>query len=93
MSNTPFLDRKTLERIEERVADILINLEDELIDRMLGSDGLAYGDLDLPREERLLKYVDDDNRGVNTWLRNEEPDEYQKRTRAFVTDAEKEGVL
>ena len=93
MSTTPYLDRKTLERIEERVAEILIHLEDEMIERMVDSGQLAYGDLDLPRQQRLLKYRDDEGQGVNQWLRQHEPEEFQRRTRAFVVDAEQEGVL
>lgn len=93
MSTTPYLDRKTLERIEERVAEILIHLEDEMIDRMIDSGHLAYGDLDLPRQQRLLKYRDDEEQGVNQWMQQQEPEEFQRRTRAFVVDAEQEGVL
>jgi len=91
--NLFFLSRTSLEQIEEMAAERLISLEDDLIRSLIDSKGLSYGDIELPREERILSFADDEQRGLNAWIAENEPDDYIKRVQTFQTDVQESGLI
>lgn len=71
----------------------LLELEDSMVEALINSKGLTYGDIDLPPEERVLKFVDDEGRGVNNWIAENEPEEHGKRVQQFTRDAQNSGLI
>lgn len=83
----------TMKRIETTAMEMATNFVDELMDSMLDRDGSAYGDVELSREQRMLKFIDEEERGVNTQLKIADSEEYNKRVKQFRTDAETFGLV
>jgi uncharacterized protein YheU (UPF0270 family) len=91
--NLFFLSKESFEVIEDLAYERLTSLEDQLIESLINSKGLTYGDIELPREERILKFQDDELRGVNQWLAQNEPKEYEKRLAEFTSDVQQSGLI
>mgnify|MGYP003150964358 CR=1 FL=1 len=87
------LDRKFLQSVEDMIMDILASFEDEMVTALVDSKGLTYGDLELSREERMMKFLDDESIGVNEELATSDPEEASRRQRDFMRDAEDSGVV
>ena len=79
-----------LKDVEDRLFEMAAALEDELVRSLLGSRRVAYGDVTLSRPERILKFVDDRERGVVDALDQLDPDEANRRRRQFQFDVERE---
>lgn len=93
MSNFPFLGPESFQRIEDMTVDLLQQLEDDMVEGLINSKGLTYGDIDLPLEERVLKFVDDEARGVNAWVAQNEPEEHARRVREFAAAVQRSGLI
>lgn len=93
MSNLFFLSPESFQAIEDEAFEILAAAEDAMVESLINSKGLTYGDIELPREERVLKFVDDELRGVNAWIAQNEPEEHGKRTREFGQDVQQSGLV
>lgn len=85
--------KEFLESVEEMAFAMLKDQEDRIIRDMINAKGLAYGDVELNRSDRILKFMQDEQDGVNEALRLSEPDEYEKRLRQFQKDAQEEGLV
>lgn len=85
--------KEFLESVEEMAYEMLRDMEDELVREMINSRGLAYGDVELNREDRILKFLADDQDGVLDALQFSNPEEYQKRLREFERDAQEAGLI
>ena len=85
--------KEFLESVEEVAYEMLRDMEDELVREMINSRGLAYGDVELNREDRILKFLADDQDGVLNALQFGNPEEYQKRLREFERDAQEAGLI
>lgn len=71
------------------VITMLADFEEEMVKAMIDNRGLAYGDLDLDPPERILKFLDDEERGVNEAMRAVDEDELNRRQSQFISDVER----
>jgi|TARA_Y100000310_G_scaffold220301_1_gene221807 hypothetical protein len=85
-----FLGRDFLQEIEDDAAAMLGLLEDEAVDAMINSKGLAYGDVELNPTQRMMKFVDDEQSGVNA---NLSPETRARRSAQFRGDVENSGAI
>ena len=64
-----------------------------LRESMLGRKSQAFGDVMLPPAERIARFMDDEQRGVNAQLLLSNPDEYEKRLRRYMLDIRSKRVV
>ena len=87
------IGREFLSEVEEMVIELLTDFENEMVKAMINNRGLAYGDLDLDPQERMLKFLDDETRGVNEAMRAVDEDELGRRQSQFTRDVERTGTV
>lgn len=87
------LSKEFLESVEDMAFSILRDLEEETVRAMINGKGLAYGDVELNRVDRIMKFLMDDADGVNDTLQMSDPDEYRRRLRQFQRDAQEAGLI
>jgi len=87
-----YLERAFFEEIENLVYDMAITMQDFLVDSFIDKKGLTYGDVDNGTADRIQKFIDEEQTGVNAALRTNNPDEYQKRLNQFRRDVESSGL-
>jgi hypothetical protein len=87
-----FTSKAYLDSVEELVFEMCKDIEDGLTDSMIDGDGLAYGDVPLSREERILKFVEDEESGVHVVLKVQDPDEFIRREDQFRRDVKDAGL-
>ncbi len=92
MSEVTFLNRQFLDDLTRDVADQARQLLDFLTDSMIDSKGLAWGDVPLNADERIMKFMNDEAGGVNEQLKMTNPEEYGKRLREFQRDVKQLGL-
>jgi len=92
MTGSPFITREYLDSVEQLVYQMCVEYEDEMVRAMIDADGLAYGDVPLSREERILKYIEDQETGVHTVLQVQNPDEFIRRDDEFQRDTRDVGL-
>jgi hypothetical protein len=87
-----FLSKDFLDSVEEMAFEILKDLEDSAVEAMVDAKGLAYGDVPLTREDRIMKYLMDEQGGVLQVLQLQNPDEFRKRVAQFERDVQDAGL-
>ena len=85
--------REFLQEVEDMVITMLSDFEDRMVKAMIDNRSLAYGDLDLEPAERMLKFLDDEERGVNEAMRAVDEDELGRRQSQFTRDVERTGTI
>lgn len=81
-----------LSSVEQLAYEMLADFEEEIVRDMVDQKGLAYGDVELSRQDRIVKFLLDDADGVNEALKLSNPDEYDKRLRQFQRDVQEAGL-
>ena len=77
---------------EDRLYLMAVAFEDELVKAMIDGKGLTYGDVTLSRGERILKFLDDEQRGVVSAMDQLDPAESGKRKNQFLKDTREAGL-
>ena len=86
------LSRDYLEGEEKWAYNWVVDFENLAVEAMVDGKGLAYPDEELSREQRILKFIDDEMRGVNDSMKQVSIDRSGKDQRQFVSDVETEGL-
>lgn len=86
------LDKDFLDDLEKEILDWSKTIMNFLTDSMIGSKGLAWGDVPLNADERIMKFMNDETQGVNEQLKLSNPEEYGKRLREFQRDVKQRGL-
>jgi hypothetical protein len=84
------LGKEYLQGIEDLAFEFLIDFEDRAVKSLIDNKGLTYGDVELNPMQRMMKFIDDEQRGVNS---NLSPEERIRRSREFITDTEQTGTV
>lgn len=93
MSGSILLSKDFLDSVEDLAVSMLKDLEDSTIESMVDSRGLAYGDVELTTQDRIMKFVIDEQDGVNTALKFSDPDEYARRVAQYQRDLREAGLI
>ena len=86
------LSRVYLEGEEDWAFQWIKDFEDIAVEAMIDGKGLSYSDEELNRAQRILKFIDDEMRGVNDSMKQVSIDRSGKDQRQFVSDVEAEGL-
>ncbi len=92
MSEVTFLNKEFLDDLTRDVADQAKDLLEFLTASMIDAKGLAWGDVPLNADERIMKFMNDEAGGVNEQLKLSNPEEYGKRLREFQRDVRQRGL-
>jgi hypothetical protein len=84
------LGKDYLQGVEDLAFEYLIDFEDRAVKALIDNKGLSYGDVDLDPMQRMMKFMDDETRGINA---NLSPEERGRRSKEFVTDTERTGAV
>lgn len=87
------LSKDFLDSVEDLAVSMLKDLEDSAVEAMVNAKGLAYGDVEPSLNDRIMKFVIDDQEGVNAALQFSEPDEYRRRLKQFQRDVQEAGMV
>ncbi len=87
------IGREFLSEVEDMVIALLGDFEEEMVKAMVDNRSLAYGDLALDPQERMLKFLDDEERGINEAMRAVDEDELNRRQSQFTRDVERTGTI
>ena len=90
--STELLSRRFLQEVEDLVFEMLVDFEDEMVDALVDNKGLSYGDESVSRDQRILKFLDVELRGVNDAMGLVDPGRHEKQRSGFVDDVEAEGL-
>ncbi len=88
MSVSFLLKREQLDDVRERVFLQIDKIIQHTITALLDDEGLVFGQVELEREERVLKVVDLAQRGVLEALRQIAPHHYDDILKQFTKDVE-----
>jgi hypothetical protein len=84
------LSREYLQGVEDFAFEILADFEDQAVKALIDNKGLTYGDVELDPMQRMMKFMDDETRGINA---NLSPEERGRRSKEFVSDTERTGAV
>lgn len=90
---TMFTTKAFLDSVEDLAYEMARDMEDALVEGMVDAEGLAYGDVELGRPDRMMKFVLDHRAGILAALRAQDPEEYRKRVGQFRRDVREAGLV
>jgi hypothetical protein len=88
MSVSFLLKREQLDEVRERVFLQIDKIIQHTITALLDDKGLVFGEIELNRQERMLKVVDLAQRGVLEALRQIAPHHYDDILKQYAKDVE-----
>ncbi len=82
------LKREQVDEVQARVFGQINTIIEDIIEAFLDEGGLVFGQVELEREERVLKVVDLAQRGVLEALQQIAPHHYDDILKQFAEDVE-----
>ena len=75
-----------LQDVEDQALEEIMDRTLAVLDAMLGPDGMAYGDVEVSRADRIARFLDLAQRGVLDVLQTMSPPTYDMLIRDYLRD-------